>query len=98
MDLDLERYKKPWLYTKITVLLVFALIIMLSKDPEKTSHPFDPPDPSKGMPIGFDYEKQEYRYHTEYQGPPLSNSRALEGIQTEIDIDDIYDLLDYYGD
>lgn len=58
---------------------------------------FPKPDPTKGLPIGWDFEKQEYRYH---EPNPKTMDKVYPKYSPEIPKgeEDPYEALYYYLD
>ena len=91
----------------IFLLLWVAVLIHNNIDenrPQYTPEPIPPPDPAKGMALGWDFNKGDYRYDT--SSPSTKGTVRIthkdKVIYTneydEFDEDDARDLLDMMGD
>lgn len=84
--------------TRYTIAL-WALIIGLccygeyTKTHLKTPE-FPKPDPSKGIPLGYDFNAKDYRYHSDSPHTSIKLEEPSKG-PIELSDDDIYDILDY---
>lgn len=68
-----------------------------SKDKPLPGSDFPVPDSSKGKPVGWDFDKQEYRYHqpnpkAKYEISPVNEIKTYKGEE------DPYEALYYYLD
>lgn len=53
---------------QVIFLVCFALLVFIANLPEERepTPPFPKPDPSKGTSLGYDFNKGDYRYASEY--------------------------------
>lgn len=84
-------------YTIAWVLIGTLCYLSQTEDKPLPGIDFPKPDPTKGMPIGWDFEKKEYRYHepnpkTMDKVYPKNNPQPSDGEE------DPYEALYYYLD
>ena len=84
--------------SKLTIA-IWALIIGLCcyghyTDTKIEVIPFPKPDPKKGVPLGYDFNTKEYRYHSDNPNTSIKLEKpCIEPV--DLSDDDIYDILDY---
>ena len=68
------------------------------KDKQLPGSDFPVPDSSKGKPIGWDFDKQEYRYHQPNPKAKYEIEPVKEINDTSLSEEDPYEALYYYLD
>lgn len=98
MEVDIDKYTKPWFKIKVTLLIMWAIFLVATVNQEKPENKnnIPLPDPNR-VSWGYNFETGEYRYESEYQGErkPLKVNETKE---VDITDEDVYDLMDYMLD